>query len=145
MSIGIRTIYRITANVVVNASATLVTTGLTSPIAAGQRQKIRVWMPFTVGATGGVRMQVVCPAAITSIITTIKVFDTVTPALITAIQTTSTAFTNALAVAGTHWMEVESFIENGVNAGSVDIQVACNTAANAFTALKNSTMDVVVL
>lgn len=145
MSVGLRTFYKINADVVVAASTALVTTGLTSPIAVGQTQKIRVWMPFSVGATGGVKMQVVCPAAITSIMTTIQVFDTVTPALITAFQNTSTAFTNALAVAGTHWMIVESIIVNGANAGNVDIQVACNSAANALTALKGGSMDVVKL
>jgi len=141
--IGIRTFYRVSANVVVTASTALVTTGLTSPVAAGQTQKLRAWIPFSVGATGGVKMQIICPAAITSILTTIKVFDTVTPAMITAIQTTSTPFANALAVAGSHWMEVESIVVNGVNAGNIDIQVACNSAANALTVFAGSSMDVV--
>jgi hypothetical protein len=141
--IGIRVAARVTADVVVTASTSLVTTGLTVPIAANQIFKVRIWLPFSVGATGGVKMQIVLPAAPTSILTSIVLFDPVTPQIITAVQTSSTAFANALAVAGTHWMIIDSIIYNGVNAGNVDVQVACNSAANALTALKGGWMDVV--
>lgn len=141
--IGIRTFFRVAADIPVAASVALVSTGLTSPIAAGQTQKFRAWIPITVGATGGVRLQVVVPAAGTLFLTTIKLFDTITPALTTAIQTASAAFTNALAQAGNHWLEVEGTIVNGVNAGNVDIQMACNTAANQLTILAGGSMDVV--
>lgn len=141
--IGIRTFFRVAADIPVAASVALVSTGLTSPIAAGQTQKFRAWIPITVGATGGVRLQVVVPAAGTLFLTTIKLFDTITPALTTAIQTASAAFTNALSQAGNHWLEVEGTIVNGVNAGNVDIQMACNTAANQLTILAGGSMDVV--
>lgn len=140
--IGIRIAAKVTANVVVTASTVLVTTGLTSPIAAGQQQMIRAWIPFSVGATGGVKLQIILPAAPTSIITTITLIDTVTPAQIVALQTTSTPFSNALAVAGSHWLKVEATIVNGVNAGTVDIQMACNSAANALTVFAGSWMDI---
>jgi hypothetical protein len=143
--IGLRTCYKVAANVVVTASAALVTTGLTSPIAASGKQKFRCWIPITVGATGGVRLQVVVPAGGTLFEVTIKLFDTITPGLTTAIQAASAAFTNALAQAGSHWMEVEGYIENGVTAGNIDIQMACNTAANALTVLKGGFMEVVTV
>ena len=75
--------------------------------------------------------------------TTIKLFDTITPAITTAIQTASAAFTNALAQAGNHWLEVEGTIVNGVTAGNLDIQMACNTAANQLTILAGGSMEVV--
>jgi hypothetical protein len=143
--IGLRTVYKVGANIAVAASTALVTTGLTSPIAASGKQKFRCWIPITVGATGGVRLQVVVPAAGTLFIATIKLYDTITPGLTTAIQTASAAFTNALAQAGNHWLEVEGYIENGVNAGNIDIQMACNTAANQLTILKGGFMEVVTV
>ena len=143
--IGLRTSYKVAADIPVAASTALVTTGLTSPIAANGKQKFRAWIPITVGATGGVRLQVVVPAAGALFLTTIKLFDTVAPALTTAIQTASAAFTNALANAGNHWLEVEGYIENGATAGNIDIQMACNTAANQLTILKGGWMDIVTV
>jgi len=141
--IGIRVAAKVTADVVVTASTALVTTGLTCPIAANQQLKIRAWIPFSVGATGGVKVQVVLPAAISAIITTITLIDTVTPAQIVALQTSSTPFANALAVAGSHWLTIEADVFNGVNAGTLDIQAACNSAANALTIFKGGWMDVI--
>jgi hypothetical protein len=143
--IGLRSAYKVLANIPVAASVALVSSGLTSPIAASGKQKFRAWIPITVGATGGVRLQVVVPAAGALFLTTIKLYDTITPGLTTAIQTASAAFTNALAQAGNHWLEVEGYIENGVNAGNIDIQLACNTAANQLTILKGGWMDVVTV
>lgn len=141
--IGIRTFFKVAANVVVTASTALVTTGLTSPIAANQTQKIRAWIPFTVGATGGCKFQVVVPAAGTLYEMSFMLVDTITPGITTAIQNASAAFSNALAQAGSHWIIIEGTVVNGVNAGTVDIQVACNSAANAITVLATATMDVV--
>ena len=145
MSIGIRNFFRMSADVPVAASTVLVTTGLKSPIAANQSQKIRVWLPFTVGATGGIKIQVVVPAGGTLFNATIMLVDTVSPAITTAIQNSSAAFSNALAAAGQHWIAIEAFIINGTTAGNVDIQIACNSAANAITALKGGSMDVIKL
>lgn len=142
--LGLRSFYKVVAaGVTVSASTTLVTTGLTSPIASGQTQHIRAWIPFTVGATGGCRFQVVVPANGTSYEASFKLFDTITPGLTTAIQNASAAFTNALAQAGSHWIEIEATIVNGLTAGNIDIQVACNTAANGITVLGAATMDVI--
>jgi hypothetical protein len=147
MALGLRTFFKIAANVVVTSSTALVTTGLTSPIAAGQTQKFRAWILFSVGAAGGIKLQVVVPAGGTLFNVTYKLFDNVTPALITAVQVASgSAFTNALAVAGTHWIEVEGTVVNGNTAGNIDIQVAQNSSnATPFTAFSSGTMDVVKL
>src|SRR5688572_12944800 len=117
--IGIRNFFTIAADIVRTSSAALVTTGLTSPIAAGQKQMLKFWVPFTVGATGGVRAQIVVPAGGALFIASIKLFNTVAPSLTTATQAASAAFTNAAANAGTHWLEIEAHIENGATAGDV--------------------------
>lgn len=141
--IGLRTAFRVVANIVRTSSAALVTTGLTSPIAAGQRQRFRAWVPFTVGATGGVRAQVVVPAGGVLFDVSIKLYNTVAPSLTTAFQAASAAFTNAAANAGTHWLEIEGAIENGVTAGNIDIQMGQNTSdALSLTILQNGWMEV---
>jgi hypothetical protein len=144
MAIGLRTFFQTVANLAVTSSTALVTTGLTSPIGAGQTQKLRWWLPVTVGAAGGVRLQIVVPAAGTIFVATIKLYDTIAPGLTTAIQTASAAFTNALAQAGSHWLEVEAVIVNGATAGNVDLQMAQNTSnGTAMTLLRGASLDVV--
>lgn len=141
--IGIRQAFTISANVAVTSSTALVTTGLTSPIAAGQTQHIRCWVPFSVGAAGGVRAQIVVPAGGTLFSATFKLFNTVAPSLTTAYQNASAAFTDAAANAGTHWLEIEATVINGTTAGNVDLQMAQNTSnGTAMTALKGGYMDV---
>lgn len=142
--IGLRNFYRIASNIVVTNSAALATTGLTSPIAANQTQHIYAWIPLTVGATGGIRAQIVVPAGGTLFSATISLMNTVAPAEVIATQAASAAFTNALINAGTHWIVLEATIINGATAGSVDIQMAQNTAdALSLTILAGGTMDVV--
>lgn len=144
MAIGIRTFFQILANIVITSSAALVTTGLTSPIAAGQTQKLRFWVPFTVGATGGVRLQVVVPAGGTIFSCTIKLFNTVAPATVIAAQGASAVFNNALANAGRHWVEVEVEVVNGATAGNVDLQMAQDTSdALSLTILRGGTCEVI--
>jgi hypothetical protein len=141
--IGIPTYYKKTAAQVI-ADDTLATVGLTSPIAAGETQHFRAWIPFTVGATGGVRAQVVVPAAGTLFAVSIKLYNTVAPSLTTAFQAASAAFTNAAANAGTHWLEIEGTIINGATAGNVDIQLAQNTTDALTLSVGNgATMQVV--
>lgn len=143
--LGIRNFFAKVAAQVITSSVALVSTGLTSAIAAGQSQHFRAWIPVTVGATGGVRLQVVVPAGGTLFNVTIKLFNTVTPSLTTAAQAASAAFTNALANAGTHWIEVEGTIVNGATAGNIDIQIAQNTSdALSLTVLRGATMDTVI-
>ena len=146
MPIGQRTTYNKSTAQAFTSNVTLATVGLTSPIAAGQVQKIRAWIPITVGATGGVRVQVVVPAAPTTFVATYKVVNTVAPSITPSAQTTSTVVTSALANAGTHFLEVEAYILNGTTAGNVDIQIAQNTSdALTLTVLAGAFMEVVKL
>ncbi len=143
--IGIRRFFQKTADQVITSSAALVTTGLTSAIAANQTQTLRWWVPFSVGATGGVRAQIVVPAGGVIFNATIKLFNTVAPSLTTAAQAASAAFTNAAANAGTHWLEIEATIVNGTISGNVDLQMAQNTSdALSLTVLRGGSCDVVV-
>lgn len=141
--LGIKKFLAVIADVVITSSAALITVGLTSAIAAGQRQKIRAWIPITVGATGGVRLQVVVPAGGVVYHATIKLYNSVAPSLTTAAQNASAVFTNALANAGTHWLEVECYVLNGATAGNIDIQLAQNTSdALSLTVLQGGSADV---
>lgn len=146
--IGIRNFLTVGLNntpgaVAITSSAVLQSVGLTSPIAAGQSQKFRAWVPFTVGATGGIRLQVVVPAAGALFNVTIKLYNNIAPSLTTAAQAASAVFTNALANAGTSWVEVEGTIVNGINAGNVDLQIAQNTSdALTLTVLRGGVMEV---
>jgi uncharacterized membrane protein YfcA len=143
--LGIRTFFKVAANIVVTNSVALVTSGLTSPIAAGEQQKLKFWLPFTVGATGGVRAQIVVPAGGTLFVAAVKLINTVAPSQTVAAQAASAAFTNALANAGTHWLEIDATVINGNTAGNVDLQVAQNTAdALSLTILKGGTLEVVI-
>jgi hypothetical protein len=145
MNLGIRGIITILANLVITSSVALVTSGLSSPIAANQRQKLKWWIPITVGATGGVRVQIVVPAAGVIFSAAIKLVNNIAPSITTAYQSGSAAFTNALANAGTHWLEVEADIENGVNAGTVDLQIAQNTSdVLSLTVLKGGSLESVI-
>lgn len=144
MPIGFRTYFRKTADQVITSSTALVTSGLTSAIAANETQHIKAWIPINVGATGGVRVQIVVPAAGTLFIASIKLQNSVAPSTTLAIQTASAAFTNALANAGTHWIEIEATITNGATAGDIDIQIAQNTSdALSLTVEAGALMDVI--
>lgn len=144
MALGVRTFFQILLAIVVTSSAALITTGLTSPIAAGQTQKLRWWVPFSVGATGGVRAQIAVPAGGAVFNATIILYNTVAPSITTAAQAASAAFTNALANAGTHWLLIEATIVNGANAGNVDLQMAQNTSdALSLTILRGGTCEVI--
>lgn len=147
--IGIRTISEVgatatPADVAFTSNAVLGTVGLIMAIAANQFVKIRAWIKFSVGATGGVRSLVAVPAGGTLLSVSTKLFNTVAPSLTTA--TANTVFTNAAANAGTHWLEIEAYIQNGATAGNVDVQLAQNTSdVLTMTVLKGGTMDIVKL
>lgn len=141
--IGLRRFFQVASNQLFTSNTTLASIGLTSPIAAGQTQHIRAWIPVTVGATGGIRIQIVVPAGGTLFEATFKIQDTVAPATTRVIQNASAVVTNALANAGSHWIEVEAYILNGSTAGNVDIQMAQNTSdVLTLTVLKGGFMDV---
>lgn len=145
MSIGIRTAFVTTADLPVNASTVLVSTGLTSPIAAGQTQVIRAVLPITVGASGGVKVQVAVPAGGAAFVASILLANTVAPSVTVAQQLASAAFSDALANAGNHYILIEATIVNGATAGNVDIQIAQNSAANTTTLKRGASLDVIKL
>ncbi len=117
--------------------------GLNCAIGGGATKHIRAWIPVTVGATGGLRAQVVVPGSGTAFNATVKLYNTVAPSLTTAAQTSSAAFTNALANAGTHWLEIEATVVNGAVAGNIDIQMAQNTTdVLSLVVLRGGFMDV---
>jgi len=144
--VGIRTIYATTADVPLTSDQVVGTIGLTAAIAANQTMKLKIWIPITVGATGGFQFQIVVPAAPTLVRSTTSFVNTVAPAIVTSIQATSVAVGNALANAGSHWVEVDAIVVNGATAGNVDIQVAQNTSdVLTLTVLRGATMEVVAL
>lgn len=147
-SIGIRNSCRLSANQAVAASVVLVTLGLTTnafaiPLAALQRVHVKLHLWFTLGATGGFKFQLTSPAAPGNAQQSFIAQDTVTPAQIVGQAATLASIANALAVAGTHFIDIEADYVNGVNAGSLLFQFACNSAANSITVLQGSWMDVV--
>jgi hypothetical protein len=143
--IGIHNIFRVAANVTVTNSDVLVTSTLTANIAAAQIAIVRVFLQFSVGATGGVRWQLVVPAAPTRVQGAIMLVNTVAATtVVPAVQTSSAAFTNALANAGTHYAYAEYDVVNGTTAGTIDLQFAQNTAdALTLTLLQGSRMEVI--
>lgn len=146
MAIGIRTIFQIIANVLFTSNVVLGTLGLTSPIAAGQTQRVKAWIPFSVGATGGIRFQVLVPAGGAIFNATYKIINTVTPLITPLAAAASAVVTNALANAGTHWLEIDVTVVNGATAGNIDIQMAQNTSdVLTLTVLRGGTMEIVKL
>lgn len=145
MSIGIKNVFRVAATQSVAASIVLVdATGLTINIAANTELHIRWHLTITVGAAGGVRLQVVVPAGGTSFNNDITLANTVAPATVYANQPSSAAFTNALANAGNHFIDMETHIVNGATAGVVKLQFAQNTSdATAIQLLRGSWMECV--
>ena len=141
---GIVNNYVKAANQVIVSNA-LITIGLSAAIAANQTKKFRWWIPFTVGATGGMGLQIVVPAAGTAFIASIVLQNTVAPSTTLAAQAASAAFTNALANAGTHWVEVTATIVNGATAGTVDLQMRQNTTdALTLTVLRGASLEDVI-
>lgn len=148
--ISIRQFFQSTADQLFTTNVVLASLGLGGatgiPIKPGQKMTVRYWVKATVGATGGLRLQVVVPAAVSKFQASIRLNNTVAPSSTIATQQSSAVFTNALANAGTHWVEVTVYISNGVNAGTVDLQMAQNTSdALTLTILQGAFADVNIL
>lgn len=142
---GLTNFLKIAANVVVTNSTVLITSGLSSPIAANQKQKIRWWLPFSVGATGGFGYQLIVPAAGAYYLSAGILHNTGAGTTLVNVITASALFSNALANAGNHLLELEAVIENGVNPGFVDLQIAQDSADPlSLTALKGGWMATTV-
>jgi hypothetical protein len=140
-SLSIKKFFAVAADVPMTSDVILGTIGLTSPIAANEKQKIEAWVPFSVGATGGVRSLVAVPAGGTVLTVTTVLFNTGAGTVVPS--SASTVFTNAVANAGTHWLKIEATVQNGATAGNVDVQMAQNTTdVLTLTALNGGTMAV---
>lgn len=125
---ALRTAAIINAAIAITSSVVLQSLGLVSPIGANQKQFLKYWIPFTVGATGGIRCNIAVPAGGTIYQATFKLFNNVAPSLTTSMQAAAADFTNAIANAGDSFLEVELLVINGGTAGNVDIQMAQNTS-----------------
>jgi len=149
MKPGIRNYDVQLSNQAVAASVTLVNaTNLITPIAANQKLRIRIWLPFTVGASGGFKFRLNPSQAPAAYLASLQAVDGVTAlpgAQIAVVQTAAADFANAFAVAGAHFLEVEATITNGATAGTVALQFACNSAANAITALAGATIETIIM
>ncbi len=144
---GIQNSFLLSADIPIASSAALQSLNLGGtggfPIAANQRLKLKYWIKATVGATGGLRAQVVVPGSGQKFSATIRLNNTVAPSSTIAAQQASAAFTNALANAGTHWIEIEVYVKNGATAGRVDLQMAQNTSdVLTLTILEGGSLDV---
>lgn len=127
MSIGRKFFFRLAADQVITSQATPQTvTGFSFNVGVGDVINCIVRVPFTVGATGGVRVLFNTPTT-SDANTTLTIFDTVTPAVISSVSLTAAVFANALAVAGNHILRVEY---SGVMtaAGTFAFQMAQNAA-----------------
>jgi hypothetical protein len=146
-TIGRSNTYSVAAAIPIASSAVLQSLNLGGtggiPIKKNQTIKVKYWIKLSVGATGGIRFQIAVPAAGTLFTDSFRINNTVAPAQTIGVQQSSAVVTNALANAGTHWVEITATITNGANAGTVDLQMAQNTSdALTLTILLGSDADV---
>lgn len=143
-AIGIRQLLVISADLVITNSIALVTSGLSVPVAANQQVVGSFYMPITVGATGGLRAQLIVPAGGVEFAASFILQQTSTTLNCTT-QLASAAFTNALASAGNYMLMVQFSVKNGATAGTVDLQIAQNTADVLSLTLQASAYADIVL
>jgi hypothetical protein len=147
MQPGIRSVNRLTANKVITSNIVLATLGLAVPTGPGARHHVKWWIPFTEAAgVAGAKFQLITPAAITSFLLTVAVFNPATNTINgSAVQTASAAFTTPAAAAQNWWAVFEAEVVNGVNSGVLDLQVAQSVSdPNALTFIAGSWVEDVV-
>ena len=146
MAIGIKQVFRLAANMAVTSNATLAdVTGMSVAVTLGQKVHIRGQLLVTVGATGGIRFQVLPSAAATTFSLGINLSNTVAPSTALAFQAATAAFTNALANAGNHFIDFEGDIVPSAT-GTIKLQFAQNTSdVLTGTLLLGSWMETTVL
>ena len=144
--IGIRTISIVPAGVTTISDIVLDNVpGLTFPVLANTRWNLRFIIPLSTGATGGVKFQVIAPAAPTLYLLEWQIYlGGATGTLAdTAVQTASASFGNALAAATNHIMIASAQITTSA-AGTIGLQFSQNTSVAAtLTLLAGGTMDVI--
>lgn len=145
--LGIRQASRNLVDQAVTSSIVLVdATLLAITLAANAIAHLRFVASFSTGATGGCRFQVVTPAAVTSFMQSVRLFNTGAGTIIPSVLVASTAVANALANAGNHQIEIDIDIVNGANAGDVKLQFAQNTSdVLTITLLKGSFVEATIL
>lgn len=144
---GIVTRNRLAADQVVTASATLVTLqDFSFNLQPTKVITIRGFIPFSVGATGGFKFQLVSAQTLVDYQVGYVANDGVTadPGATIAVDLVATAaFANAFASrAGNHILTFDaSFKGHATLASLIQFQLACNSAAGAITALKGGWIE----
>ncbi len=145
MKIGIRNVLALLVDQVVTNNNVLANTLLTVPVGAGETIKGKLWLPFSVGATGGVQIQLTCSVAPTSYKVGALIVNTVTPAVIPGYTEAQAPIANALAVAGDHFIECD-FVIVAAAATVVTLQIAQNSAdALSLTLKQGATLETVLI
>jgi hypothetical protein len=132
--IGIRTVLFVPAAVTTISNTVLANvTNLVQAVGANTTWWFRFIIPFTVGATGGIKFLVNAPAAPTIYLLSWKLLQFGTPGTLldTAVQKAQANIANAAAGAGTNFLEAVLFFKNGANGGSVALQFAQNSSVAA--------------
>lgn len=132
----------------VAASVTLVTaTGFTFVLGATKTILIKASLPFSVGASGGFKFQLTSSQTLVDYLAAWEAIDGVTAspgAQVASVQVAQAAFANAWAVAGNHLCNLYASLKGHATlASTISLQIACNSAANAFTLLKGAMFEVV--
>lgn len=127
-----------TADQSLNSSTTLTNDNdLLQAIAANEVWRFRFFVPFNLaGVASGFKFGVNGPTAPTNLRYSMKVVNGVGGTLVTAASKSAfaSALAAALATSGDHFAEIEGAMENGANAGTLQLQFAQNTSdAGAIT------------
>lgn len=115
-------------------------------IPANARIKFKMFVPFSLaGAAGGYKFQTVLSAGAAALVWHYEIFQGAAAVLVNSqVQVASAAISGALAVAATHVMHCEGFIDNRAAAADITmkLQFAQNVAdAAAITLLKGSVIS----
>ena len=142
--IGIRTTSIVPGGVTTISNTALANvTGLTFSVLANTEWLLVFNIPFSTGATGGAKFQVIAPAT-TVYLNNWALYLAGTPGTLadTAVQSASAAFSNALAAAASHLMTATCYIKTSA-AGTVGLQFAQNSSVAAtLTILQGGSMQV---
>lgn len=140
--IGIQNFASVAADIPFVSTTVLRTVGLSSPIAAGQSQKIRAWIRVALTAVG-LKLQVSVPAGVADFGGTLCINDPLAPSATPFLLPANTPISQG-PLPGVVWVEVECFVQNGPNAGVVDIQFAQDVSdPGATTVLKGGSMEII--
>lgn len=144
--IGIRTQSFVPAGVTTISNTVLATIpALSFTTLANKTWWLRFTIPFTTGATGGAKFQIICPAAPTLYLVDWKIFFNGAPGTLAdaQVQTAPASFGNALASAGNNFMEATAYIVTSA-AGTIGLQFAQNSSVAAtLTIIQGGAMEVI--